>query len=100
MRNRIIASASLALAALTAAAAPGVADARQHYQPRRVWVCEKNVKGVANTGTAIGAVAGGLLGHAIGGGTGGTLLGAGAGAYTGRVLAKNRAERHCHYVYR
>lgn len=99
MRNRFIASATLALSTLAVAAAPLAAEARPHHE-HRVWVCDRNVKGIANTGTAAGAVAGGLLGHAIGGGMGGTLLGAGAGAYTGRVLARNRAERHCHYAYR
>jgi uncharacterized protein YcfJ len=89
----------MAVSALSLAAAPLAADAKPR-QKHRVWVCDKNVKGIANTGTAAGAVAGGLLGHAIGGHTTGTLLGAGAGAYAGRRIAKGRAERNCHYEYR
>lgn len=48
-------------------------------------------KGRKTTGTAIGAVAGGLLGNAVasgGGKTGGTLIGAGLGAVVGHEVAK------------
>jgi len=62
------------------------------------------------TGTAIGAVAGGLLGHQIGGGTGRTLAtvgGAAAGGYAGNQVQKNmqenktvsRTETRCKTVY-
>lgn len=47
-------------------------------------------------GTAIGAVAGGLLGHQIGGGTGRTLAtvaGAAAGGYAGNQVQKNMQEK-------
>ena len=61
-------------------------------------------------GTAIGAVAGGLLGHQIGGGTGRTLAtvaGAAAGGYAGNQVQKNmqendtvsHAEARCKTVY-
>jgi len=61
-------------------------------------------------GTAIGAVAGGLLGHQIGGGTGRTLAtvgGAAAGGYAGNQVQKkmqenktvSRTERRCKTVY-
>ncbi|HWR75785.1 MAG TPA: glycine zipper 2TM domain-containing protein [Thiobacillus sp.] len=61
-------------------------------------------------GTAIGAVAGGLLGHQIGGGTGRTLAtvgGAAAGGYAGNQVQKNlqekdtvsRTETRCKTVY-
>lgn len=61
-------------------------------------------------GTAIGAVAGGLLGHQIGGGTGRTLAtvgGAAAGGYAGNQVQKNlqekdtvsRTESRCKTVY-
>lgn len=61
-------------------------------------------------GTAIGAVAGGLLGHQIGGGTGRTLAtvgGAAAGGYAGNQIQKNlqekdtvsRTETRCKTVY-
>lgn len=47
-------------------------------------------------GTAIGAVAGGLLGHQIGGGTGRTLAtvgGAAVGGYAGNQVQKNMQEK-------
>jgi uncharacterized protein YcfJ len=61
-------------------------------------------------GTAIGAVAGGLLGHQIGGGTGRTLAtvgGAAAGGYAGNQVQKSmqekdtvsRTETRCKTVY-
>lgn len=61
-------------------------------------------------GTAIGAVAGGLLGNQIGGGSGKTLAtvaGAAAGGYAGNQVQKNmqekdtvsRTERRCKTVY-
>lgn len=61
-------------------------------------------------GTAIGAVAGGLLGNQIGGGTGRTLAtvgGAAAGGYAGNQVQKNmqenktasRTETRCKTVY-
>jgi len=86
----------------------------QHTDHRRQ-VCE-NVR-VQNTpkdkhqiaGTAIGAVAGGLLGHQVGGGKGKTLAtvgGAVAGGYAGKKVQENHQENHegrhierrCHYV--
>ncbi|HMM46859.1 MAG TPA: glycine zipper 2TM domain-containing protein [Thiobacillaceae bacterium] len=61
-------------------------------------------------GTAIGAVAGGLVGNQIGGGSGKTLAtvaGAAAGGYAGNQVQKNmqqkntvsRTERRCRTVY-
>jgi uncharacterized protein YcfJ len=61
-------------------------------------------------GTAIGAVAGGLLGHQIGGGSGrdlATIGGAAAGGYAGNQVQKNmqekdtvsRTETRCKTVY-
>ena len=47
-------------------------------------------------GTAIGAVAGGVIGHQIGGGTGRTLAtvaGAAAGGYAGNQVQKNMQEK-------
>ncbi len=42
-----------------------------------------------DTGTAVGAVAGGVAGNMFtGGGTAGTLVGAGAGAFAGHELAR------------
>jgi len=42
------------------------------------------------TGLVIGAVGGGLIGHAIGGDTLGTLLGAGSGALLGREIDRGK----------
>jgi uncharacterized protein YcfJ len=52
------------------------------------------------TGTVVGAVAGGLLGHAIAGRgshTEGTLLGAGAGGLIGNQVTKCRYARRAYY---
>lgn len=98
MRNKMIAVATLAFASLSFAAAPIVAEAQQ----RRVLVCEKSKKKV-NNGTVIGAVAGGLLGNTVAGHgarTEGTLIGAGVGAVAGHEIAKGKAKKKCHYVYR
>ena len=98
MKKNIIASL-LAATAVTAAVIPAMADA----QPRhRYLVCrsQRHVRHAGNTGTVVGAVGGGLLGHAIGGDTTGTVVGAGVGAVAGHQLAKRSAKRDCHYVYR
>jgi hypothetical protein len=99
MRNRLIAAAIFGCSGLALAAAPVIAEAA----PKRVLVC-KNVKKKANTGTVIGAVAGGVLGNQIAGRgdrTEGTLIGAGVGAVAGHEIAKDRAKKkRCHYEYR
>ncbi|WP_240609465.1 glycine zipper 2TM domain-containing protein [Phenylobacterium deserti] len=98
MRNKMIASAALACSAFAVAAAPIAAEA----QSRRVLVCE-NTRKSGNTGTVIGAVAGGLLGNAVaskGVKTEGTVLGAGVGAVAGHQIAKKKAKKNCRYVYR
>lgn len=46
------------------------------------------------TGTVVGVVGGGVLGHAIIGGPGGLLAGAAAGGIAGHELAHNR-RKHC-----
>ena len=96
LRKTIIAAA-LAATALGVAAAPIAEAAPRH----RVWVCHslRHVRNAATTGTVVGAVGGGLLGHAVGGGTGGTLVGAGAGAVAGHQIAKHNAKK-CHWEYR
>lgn len=102
LRNKLIASATLAVSALSVAAAPLVAEARPQPRPQRVLVCP-DVKSQANTGTVVGAIAGGLLGNAVargGGRTGGTIIGAGVGAVAGHEIAKNNAKRNCRYEWR
>ncbi|MDE2486405.1 MAG: glycine zipper 2TM domain-containing protein [Alphaproteobacteria bacterium] len=104
MRNKLIASASLALATATLAAAPLAAQAQPHHphQRHRVLVCGAS-RHARNTGTAIGAVAGGLLGNTLthgGGRLGGTVIGAGVGAVAGHQIAKHNGRNHCHYEWR
>lgn len=99
MRNRLIAALVFGCSSLALVAAPAPAEAK------RVLVCKTvNVKKKANTGTVIGAVAGGVLGNQIAGDgarTEGTLLGAGVGAVAGHEIAKSKAKkkRRCHYEY-
>jgi hypothetical protein len=100
LHNKLIASAALALASLSFVAAPMAAQAQPHRH--RVLVCGSS-RHARNTGTVVGAVAGGLLGNAVshgGGKTGGTLIGAGVGAVAGHEIAKRNGRSHCHYEYR
>ena len=95
MRNKLIAGAALAMSAAAMAAAPTLAQARTE----RVLVCP-NAKKEANKGTAIGAVAGGLLGNVVaskGVKTEGTVLGAGVGAVVGHQVTKKNAKKNCYY---
>jgi uncharacterized protein YcfJ len=81
------------------AAAPIAAEAQTRH---RVLVCDSPRRS-ANTGTAVGAVAGGLLGNVVaakGVKTEGTVLGAGVGAVVGHQVAKKNAKKNCRYVYR
>jgi uncharacterized protein YcfJ len=102
LRNRIIAKAALAAAALTVVATPLAADAKPPHHQHRYLVCNtpSAVRRNANNGTVIGAVGGGLAGQAIGHNTTGTLIGAGVGAVAGHQIGKRQAKRDCHYVYR
>jgi uncharacterized protein YcfJ len=103
VRNKFLATATLMCSALAVATTslPTIAHAERH----KVRVCrDVSSRGSRNTGTVVGAVAGGLLGNALshgGGKTGGTLLGAGAGAVAGHQIAKhNDTHRVCHWEYR
>lgn len=104
MRNKLLATATLVCSALAVATAiPTVSQAQNHRH--RVWVCNNvSSRGERNTGTVVGAVAGGLAGNALshgGGRTGGTIIGAGLGAVAGHQIAKhNGGHRSCHYEYR
>ena len=96
MRNKLIAAAAMVLSAGALAAAPTLAEAQT---TRRVLVCP-DAKKKANTGTVVGAVAGGLLGNAVasrGVKTEGTVLGAGVGAVVGHQVAKSNARKNCYY---
>ena len=101
MRTKIIASAAMLASAITMAAIPVAADARA--RSHKVWVCERNVRHAANTGTVVGAIGGAVLGSAVAGHgnkTEGAVIGAGLGGLTGHQLAKKNAKKNCHYVYR
>ena len=98
MRNKLTTAIVIAASSCILAAAPVIAEAKTH----RVLVC-KNNRHKANNGALIGAVGGGLLGHTVAGHgdkTVGTVVGAGAGAVAGHEIAKSRAKKKCHYVYR
>jgi len=102
VRNKLLA-ALVCSALAVAAAVPTAADAQRHRH--KVWVCNNvSTRGERNTGTVVGAVAGGLLGNALshgGGKTGGTVIGAGVGAVAGHQIAKHNGDkRHCHYEWR
>ena len=104
MRTSLIASLAMACSTLTVAAAPMLAQAQEHHR-HRVEVCrDVSSRGARNTGTVLGAVAGGLAGNALahgGGKTGGTIIGAGVGAVAGHQIAKHNAtHRVCHYEWR
>jgi uncharacterized protein YcfJ len=104
LHNKLITSAALISAVFAVSAAPMAAQARQHNNnDNRVWVCDRNVRHAANTGTVVGAVGGALLGSAIAGHgskTGGALIGAGVGGVAGHQVAKNNAKKNCHWEYR
>jgi len=100
MKKTIGLVAMLASTASLVAAAPAEARHRHHVRhasyARSNTACEQHRRSSANTGTVVGAVAGGLLGHAVGGhGAGGTIIGAGAGAVAGHQIASDRAKRRC-----
>ena len=72
------------------------ADARRHYYRGQAYSNTYCHRRSGTTGTIVGAVGGGLLGHALVGGTAGTLIGAGAGALGGRAIEKNNLGPRCH----
>ena len=90
-----------AVASLTSlmVAAPAEARHRTHHArqyTRANYACEHDRRSSTNKGTVVGALAGGLLGHAVGGhGAGGTIVGAGVGAVAGHQIASDRAKRRC-----
>jgi len=95
--------ALLAFGLLAAGAGPAAYAQSSDTAPRTRTVCEnvevrdqpKDQHRIA--GTAIGAVAGGLLGHQVGGGKGKTLAtvgGAVAGGYAGNKIQQNHQENN------
>jgi outer membrane lipoprotein SlyB len=101
VRNKIIASVTLACSALAVSTAvlPTLSHAEQRH---RVRVCrDVSSRGARNTGTVLGAVGGGLLGNSVSKGGGGAIVGAGLGAVAGHQIAKHNAtHKVCHWEYR
>jgi uncharacterized protein YcfJ len=95
----------IALATLTMAASLGGPLHAQSYDHHRqvchdVRVKDRPTDNHRIAGTAIGAVAGGLLGHQVGGGKGKTLAtvgGAVAGGYVGNRVQKNHQDNNAGY---
>jgi uncharacterized protein YcfJ len=87
----MIRTLTLALAAGSLLATTIPAEAATHHRH----YTRKSCRSAAATGTAIGAVGGGLLGHQLGNkGTGSTLLGVAAGGVAGHQIAKSNCKRH------
>lgn len=85
---------------LGSAHAQGYESHRTHQVCHNVRVQDRPSDNHRVAGTAIGAVAGGLLGHQVGGGNGKTLAtvgGAVAGGYVGNKVQKNHQEEHASY---
>lgn len=97
MRKTILALAAASMT-LPAVALPSAANA-QYYRGRShtQTYCRRRS---GTTGTVVGAVGGGLLGHSIAGGTAGTLIGAGAGALLGRHVERHSLGAKCRSYYR
>jgi len=76
---------------VTAAAVPQTASAYTHY------VCKYEQKHDEHVGTAVGAIAGGLLGNALSGHnkTLGTVGGAVAGGYLGSKMGHDHGKKVC-----
>ncbi|GAA5072980.1 glycine zipper 2TM domain-containing protein [Lysobacter panacisoli] len=99
MRNTTISVLSLALAA-ACLATPVAAKQPPTKQPHCYDVQVERPKEVKDehkiTGTALGAVAGGLLGNQVGGGSGkkiATAAGAVGGAFAGRKIQDNQQNK-------
>lgn len=99
--RKLFAPTALIATAIAMASIPVAADA--HVRRHKVWVCERDVRHAANTGTVVGAIGGAVLGSAIAGHgnkTEGAVIGAGVGGVAGHQLAKKNAKHNCHYVWR
>lgn len=98
---------ALLTASMAFSASPAQAQEHEHHQHHQAHQVCRDVK-VKNkptdnhriAGTAIGAVAGGLLGHQVGGGKGKTLAtvgGAVAGGVVGNKVQEHHQDSHGHY---
>ena len=95
MRKIILALAAASMT-LPVVALPTAADAHHQYYRGRAYSQSYCHRRSGTTGTIVGAVGGGLLGHALVGGTAGTLIGAGAGALGGRSIERHNLGPRCH----
>ena len=93
---------TLIIRAAVAALAFGTATAGAHEVCRNVRVAHKESSDTHRiAGTAIGAVAGGLVGNQVGGGKGKTLAtvaGAVGGGYAGNKIQQNNQRKHTYYT--
>ena len=89
--------AALALASIALGLAGPVEARHQHHRVQHYRYARDShgrcLRFNKTTGTVVGAVGGGVLGHAIIGGPGGLLVGAAAGGVAGHELAHNRRKR-------
>lgn len=93
--NRIIVLATAAAIAAPALVAPQFAAAQSARNYGEGDICRAEQRRQANTGTAVGAVAGALLGSAVaakGAKTEGAVLGGAVGAVAGHQIAKHRVK--------
>jgi uncharacterized protein YcfJ len=103
--NKAFRAIMLAAAFTTSLGAASMAEARTYHtnsvgryyvthSGKRVYVerYDRNCRGAANTGTAVGAVGGGVLGNALGHNTTSTVLGLGVGAVAGHQIAKSNCK--------
>ena len=104
MNLRTTLCTGLASAMLLISVAPAQAHTRHHTGThevcRDVRIRDRPTDNHRIAGTAIGAVAGGLLGHQVGGGKGKTLAtvgGAVAGGYVGNRVQRNHQQNHASY---
>ncbi len=95
MRKTLLALTAASLT-LPAIAVPSAADARHRTYRGQAYSNTYCHGRSGTTGTIVGAVGGGLLGHALVGGTAGTLIGAGAGALGGRSIERHNMGPKCH----
>lgn len=93
--NRIIVLATAVAIAAPALIAPQFALAQSARNYGDGDICRQEQRRQANTGTAVGAVAGALLGSAVaarGAKTEGAVLGGAVGAVAGHQIAKSRVK--------
>lgn len=92
----------MTVAAAALVLSPLAADAATTVKTKKVWVCPKDPKDAAQTGTVLGALGGAVVGGAIAGKDNrlaGAVVGAGVGGLTGHQVAKQNAKKKCHWEY-